>query len=228
MWPPFRSSSDTKLTMFVTDICRSVTLKFHEETHVKGVQAYSYLAEKTMLGNEEDDSSNNCFCLSDATTCLPSGGLNLSSCQFNAPAVVTYPHFLYADPAYAATVTGVKAVPEEHRMFIDIQPEMGIPMNVAARMQINIVFERIEGISFFDNITSRIYFPIFWFSETAQLDESMAKQLHLVTHGLPMYTTIGCVILLVSGVILMTIGFVIFLRHRKNKSNTKAYKQVQS
>ncbi|XP_076321091.1 scavenger receptor class B member 1-like isoform X2 [Tachypleus tridentatus] len=217
MWPPFRSSSDIKLTMFVTDICRSITLKFHEETHVKGVKAYSYVADKNMLSSEEDDSSHNCFCLSDATTCLPSGGLNVSSCQYNAPAVVTYPHFLHADPAYASTVTGVKAVPEEHRMFIDIQPEMGIPMNVAARMQINIVFERIEGISFFENITSRTYFPIFWFSETAQLDESMAKQLRLVTHGLSVYTTIGCVILFVIGVILMTIGFVIFFRHRKNK-----------
>ncbi|XP_022240630.1 protein croquemort-like [Limulus polyphemus] len=228
MWPPFRSSSDHDLTMFVTDICRSITLKFHEETQVKQVKAYRYLAEKTMLDNGEEDRDNRCFCLSDATRCLPRGGLNVSSCQFNAPAVVTYPHFLYADPAYATTVDGMKADPEKHQMFVDIQPDMGIPMNIAARMQINIVFERVKDMSFFQNITSRIYFPIFWFSETAQLDESMAKQLHLVTDDLPTYSTIFCFVLFVTGGIVFTSGLLIFMRHRKIKEQKKSYKKVRT
>ncbi|XP_076360019.1 protein croquemort-like [Tachypleus tridentatus] len=228
MWPPFRSSSDQDLTMFVTDICRSISLKFYEETQVRRVKAYRYVAEKTLLDNGEEDPDNRCFCLSDATSCLPSGALNVSSCQFNAPAIVTYPHFLYADPTYAASVEGMKSDPEKHQMFVDIQPDLGIPMNIAARMQINIVFERVEDMSFFQNISSRIYFPIFWFSETAQLDESMAKQLHLVTNDLPKYSTIFCFVLFVIGGILSTIGVFIFIRYRKGKRQNKSYKKVRT
>lgn len=39
-----------------------------------------------------------------------------------APLVLTYPHFLYADPIYRDNILGMAPIEEEHRIYIDIEP----------------------------------------------------------------------------------------------------------
>lgn len=39
-----------------------------------------------------------------------------------APAIVSFPHFLYADPIYLSKVEGMKPDPELHKFIIDLEP----------------------------------------------------------------------------------------------------------
>ncbi|GIY53884.1 hypothetical protein CDAR_87022 [Caerostris darwini] len=187
MWPPSKQHRD-QVTLFVSDICRSLSFTYLADVEVSGIKAYRYWTDDKQLDNGEKDPNNRCFC--PEGICLPAGGLNVSSCKFDAPAVVSYPHFLFADSVYSQGVIGMKPNPQEHRMYLDIVPEMGVPVSVAARMQINIVFEPIPNITQFENITNRIYFPVLWFSETAEAGEDIVSQLKLVLNTIPLVTNV--------------------------------------
>ncbi len=50
---------------------------------------------------------------------------------------------------------------------------LGIPLNIAARMQINIVLEQNDNLEFSQNRTEKaVYFPQFWFSVVSILQFS--------------------------------------------------------
>ncbi|XP_055930524.1 protein croquemort-like isoform X2 [Argiope bruennichi] len=206
MWPPSKSHRD-HVTLFVTDICRSLSFTYLATTDVNGITAHRYWTDDKQLDNGKYNKENKCFC--PEGICLPAGGLNVSSCKFDAPAVVSYPHFLFADSVYSQGVIGMKPNPQEHRMYLDIVPEMGVPVGVAARMQINIVFEAVPNITQFENITKRIYFPILWFSETAEAGEDIVSQLKLVLTTIPLVTNIISFFMVSVGGFLILSAFVL-------------------
>ncbi|CAL1267903.1 unnamed protein product [Larinioides sclopetarius] len=216
MWPPTKSHRDY-VTLFVTDICRSLSFSYLATTDVKGIRAYRYWADDKQLDNGKYNPENKCFC--PEGICLPAGGLNVSSCKFDAPAVVSYPHFLFADSIYSQGVIGMKPNPQEHRMYLDIVPEMGVPLGVAARMQINIVFEAIPNITQFENITNRIYFPILWFSETAVAGDDIISQLNLVLNTVPLITNVISFFMVSVGGFLILSAFVLAILFALGKIN---------
>ncbi|XP_013784353.1 scavenger receptor class B member 1-like [Limulus polyphemus] len=214
MWPPFRESKDEKLTVYVSDICRSVSLSFLKETEIKGITAFHYWADNTVLDNGMLDFDNKCFCSSNGTQCLPAGGLNASTCSEGVPIVISYPHFLYADSSYRQLVDGMKPDPEAHQFFIDLEPVSRVP-----------TFS--SSILFFQNITSRSFVPIFWFSQVATIDDETAKKLQLITSDLPNYVTVGSFILVILGGIIVTFTFFFAIKiARKRKQGKGKYDGV--
>ncbi|XP_054708652.1 scavenger receptor class B member 1-like isoform X2 [Uloborus diversus] len=213
IWPPNQTGDN--LELFVTDICRSLSFKYLKKLKVKNIPAYRYWADNTQLDNGKYNPENKCFCSDDI--CLPAGSINVSACKFDAPAVVSYPHFLYADSIYSQGVIGMKPDPKLHQMYLDIVPEMGIPISVAARMQINIVFEGVKDIRQFSNISRRIYFPVLWFSETAMATDSIVDQLRLVLYTLPLICNISSFIMISVGCFLVLAAFVLSLLYAAGK-----------
>ncbi|GFQ69286.1 protein croquemort [Trichonephila clavata] len=224
MWPPKRTRQD-KITLFVTDICRSLSFSYLADTEVKGIKAYRYWADNKELDNGKYDPNNKCFC--SEGNCLPAGGLNVSSCKFDAPAVVSYPHFLFADSNYTQGVIGMRPNPQEHRMYLDIIPELGVPIGVAARMQINIIFEGVLNISQFENITQRIYFPVLWFSETAEPGDDIVSQLKLVLKTIPIIMNVFSFFMVSVGSFLVLSAFVLSILYALGK-NEPSYTTVSS
>ena len=86
---------------------------------VHGLTGYRYKLGQTLLDNGSSDPSNWCNC---GGECVPQGVLNVSSCRHGAPAFVSYPHFLDADPFYSNKLQGMKPDPEKHRFYITIEP----------------------------------------------------------------------------------------------------------
>ncbi|XP_054708655.1 scavenger receptor class B member 1-like [Uloborus diversus] len=111
----------------------------------------------------------------------------------------------------------MKPDPKLHQMYLDIVPEMGIPISVAARMQINIVFEGVKDIRQFSNISRRIYFPVLWFSETAMATDSIVDQLRLVLYTLPLICNISSFIMISVGCFLVLAAFVLSLLYAAGK-----------
>ena len=73
---------------------------------------------------------------------LPLGLLNVTACKFDSPSFVSYPHFYLADPKLSEAFeahpdTDLSADPAKHESFLSLDPNSGIPLEVAVRMQIN-------------------------------------------------------------------------------------------
>nr|CAD7603521.1 unnamed protein product [Timema genevievae] len=195
LWPPKRGRED-RVTMYSTDLCRSISFDYTDEYEVEGILGYRYSGGPSIVDNGTLDPSNECFCCGE---CVPSGVLNVSSCRFGAPAFISYPHFYQADQVYLDQVEGMKPDEEKHRFYVTLEPNTGIPLDVAARFQVNILLDQRPYISLFKNVP-KIFFPMLWFEERAAMPQEMASQLKLLLH-LP---TIG----LVVSITLVVIGLI--------------------
>ena len=71
---------------------------------------------------------------------MPLGLLNVSSCKFESPAYVSYPHFYLADPKLIEAMdpaSDLKPDKSKHESYLSLDHRSGIPLEVAVRMQIN-------------------------------------------------------------------------------------------
>ncbi|CAB3360083.1 Hypothetical predicted protein [Cloeon dipterum] len=171
LWPP--GQTKTNITMFSPDICRSLTFDFTEEVDVHGVTGYRYSGGRNIVDNGTINADNWCFCNGE---CLPVGVVNASSCRYGAPAFVSYPHYYMADPYYASLVDGMRPDKEKHQFYVTLEPTTGIPLDVAARFQINILLQPSRHISNYKRVP-KVFFPIIWFEQRATMPPEMASSL---------------------------------------------------
>ncbi|XP_057336645.1 protein croquemort-like [Microplitis mediator] len=162
--------------------------------------------------NKEDDPDvvniGQCFCNGE---CTPMGLINITACRYGAPGFVSLPHFHKADPIIRDQVVGMNPKDEEHNFYVTLEPNTGIPLDVAARLQINILLQPSLTVDFFRNVP-RVYFPMFWFNFRGGTPDNLAwglKQL-LTLPSTGLYTSLAMAIL---GVVLIVIVIIIqFIR----------------
>ena len=132
----------------------------------KGVTFYRYAGTENMFASVEKNPDNWCFC--SGGVCNPSGVTNSSTCRFGSPAFVSFPHYYLADPFFQNQVEGLNPQQDLHEFHVDLDPvttiqiildfsvivklvlhfqRMSVPLQVAARFQINIQMLPIEGIT---------------------------------------------------------------------------------
>lgn len=68
------------------------------------------------------------------------------SFRFGAPAFVSFPHFYLADHSYRDGIVGMNPNRSKHEFSISLEPKTGIPLEVRAQMQLNILIQPIAGI----------------------------------------------------------------------------------
>lgn len=149
LWPP-KLNHEKDLTLFVSDICRSVSLAPTGETVVRhGVTGSKWIGDYRVFDNGENYEPNTCFCTGPAEDCpdLKPGVYNVSDCRFGAPAFISYPHFYLGDPSYADAFEGLNATQEKHEFSMALEASTGVPVEVAARMQVNILLQPISGLA---------------------------------------------------------------------------------
>ncbi|XP_046382372.1 protein peste-like isoform X3 [Ischnura elegans] len=174
LWPPGRTKDS--ISMFSSDLCRSIELPFASELELMGVPAYRFEGGPNLVDNGSLDAHNGCYC---GGQCLPVGVVNASSCRYGSPAFVSFPHFLHADPYYASLIQGMSPDPKRHSFYITVEPKTGIPMDVAARLQINILMQPIKHVSMYEGVPMA-FFPMIWFEQTATMTDEMASSLRLL------------------------------------------------
>jgi hypothetical protein len=121
LFPPVQSKEDL-MALFVADLCRSVKMDFSEETEVRGIPAYRYKINRSVIDNGTTDPLTHCNC---AGQCLPAGVLNVSTCLRGIPAFISYPHFYDADPYYLTQLKGLKPDSNRHRCDLALEPVSG-------------------------------------------------------------------------------------------------------
>lgn len=137
LWP-VKMDPVAPISVFVSDLCRSITLNYHDKYEAHGIEGSQWMGGDKVFDNGHLYEENRCFCLEeDFADCPPTGNLDISKCQLGAPATMSYPHFYMADPSYLNAVDGLSPNSTLHKFTIALHPETGIPLDLAARIQLN-------------------------------------------------------------------------------------------
>ncbi|XP_030074691.1 scavenger receptor class B member 1 isoform X2 [Microcaecilia unicolor] len=166
MWPPFMTPS-TNVEFYSPEACRSMSLVYETSGMYEGIPTYRFRAPSTMFANGTVYPPNEGFC-----PCLASGVQNVSSCRFNAPFFISFPHFYNADPVFLHAIDGLSPNADQHALFLDIHPLTGIPMNCSIKLQLNLYIKGISGIAQTGRI-SPVVFPLLWFVETGYITDPL-------------------------------------------------------
>lgn len=59
---------------------------------------------------------------------------------------MSYPHFYGADEFYVNQVEGLVPDQSKHEFYMTLEPNTGVPLEVAARLQLNILVEEYANI----------------------------------------------------------------------------------
>lgn len=142
LYPPHMKKS-SKPCVFTGDLGRSICLEFEREVSFKGIDLYRFVAPQHVLGNKTINPDNICFC---TPRCLDTGVLNISRVRNGAPLVVSQPHFFQAAPEYINGVLGMHPNANEHQTFLEIEPNTGVSLDVAKKLQINAYLTKIGNV----------------------------------------------------------------------------------
>lgn len=200
------SLPQSKLAMFSNDLCRPIMFKFDSPYSVKGIWGNRYILDDMFLANSTENKDNWCFEAPTSWTKpnqtdrlqFPSGVFNLGLCKFNSSTFISQPHFLNADPFYVNQFEDGSLHPDEkkHQTSIVIDPQSGIPLEVIARFQANILIEPSKEIILFQNFKKPIFIPAFWFETKMTLPDDLKLQMWFLSNlqtifRVSGYTTFG-------------------------------------
>uniref|UniRef100_A0A8D8NYF0 Sensory neuron membrane protein 2 n=4 Tax=Culex pipiens TaxID=7175 RepID=A0A8D8NYF0_CULPI len=178
-YPPFREGVQ-RMTIFSSDICRTVDIKYVGSSSYEGIPAARYVTDDNFLNKIGPEHNNDCYCVNripkaivKANGCLYEGALDLSTC-FDAPVVLTLPHMMGAAEEYTSLIDGMHPNPEKHQIFVDVEPLTGTPLNGGKRVQFNMFLRRIDSIRLTDRLPTTL-FPVLWIEEGIALNEDMVK-----------------------------------------------------
>uniref|UniRef100_A0A1B0FMP8 Plasma membrane glycoprotein CD36 n=1 Tax=Glossina morsitans morsitans TaxID=37546 RepID=A0A1B0FMP8_GLOMM len=206
LFPPELDSQEP-ITVFVTDVCRYLNLKPNGSTELYGLQAITWEGTNATLDSGAYYPEQECFCDASIDECPRGGVADCKKCLHNAPIYASFPHFYLADEYYANAVTGMKPDPEKHKFTLAIEPHTGIPVEVKARIQINMMITPDDTFDVYRGV-QHFLMPMFWFEEIAILDEKLANKAKLALN-LDSYGVIGGIILICLAVTLSIIGVVL-------------------
>lgn len=179
LWPPIREGQKPDLSVFATDICRSVTVKYDSKISKFDINGYKWVADEKVFDNGVKYPDMACYCLSDEVSCpdLLPGVFNASACKFDAPAFVSFPHFYLADKNYISKIDGMSPDKDKHEFYVSMEPRTGIPLDIRAQLQINLLLQNYPWTPINDVPETMI--PMFWFRQTATLSDELASQARL-------------------------------------------------
>ncbi|CAL4124192.1 unnamed protein product [Meganyctiphanes norvegica] len=155
---PGVTKEDT-LHIFNGQLCRSIPLTYKETIKSSGIKAYRFVPPANTFAYGPRNPQNQCFC--SVGGCPPRGILDMKPCYWGASVGFSFPHFYQADPKLLHVVKGLRPNESIHRTEFDIYPDLGVPLRVKLRMQMNVILNRDAALERARHY--EIVFPIFWF-----------------------------------------------------------------
>lgn len=80
--------------------------------------------------------------------CCVSGIMDIGPCKKDAPLVVSFPHYLFADEKHLDSVVGLNPKKDKHEFYLESDPLTGVTLSVRARFQVGVILERVFGLGF--------------------------------------------------------------------------------
>ncbi|XP_019846775.2 protein peste [Bactrocera dorsalis] len=173
--PPYLKENGS-VALFTPDMCRTVPLDYTGTAEIEGIRGFKYSGGARSIDNGTLYPENSCFC---GGECVPSGVMNISSCRFGSPVFMSYPHFYNADPYYVEQVDGMAPEQDKHEFYMVLEPRTGVALEVAARFQVNMLVEPINGITLYEKVP-RVFFPLIWFEQKVRITPELAADLKML------------------------------------------------
>lgn len=205
---PSLFANQTTYSFFQPTFCRSLKFDYEKNKVHKGINSRRFRNTRNIFN---DETLNECF-VQDSE--LPSGVLDLGPCQFDAPIVLSFPHFYLADPNYLELVDGLSPNKTSHESFLDIEPTTGLTVGLTMRFQLNVHLHNSSAIWLLQNLTDGVY-PIFWMEMLTEISDDLAVSMdyHLRRSKVIAFSLLG--LIAVFSVVFLIVGLVLL---RKSKS----------
>lgn len=114
------SPSKTKpIHLFTPDMCRAIPYEYETDIELHGLKGLRFAAGARALDNGTLYDENKCFASDES---MPSGVMNISTCNYNYPMFMSFPHFYGADESYLEAVEGLAPEKEKHQAFFTLEP----------------------------------------------------------------------------------------------------------
>lgn len=137
-FPPYYMDKKRPLSIFSKAFCRKFPLYYDSEVNIMdGIPAWRYKAPLDVFASPDQNPSNQCYCNQKTGVCPPSGVFDVSKC-FDAPILLSFPHFFTGENSLFESLEGLNPVENLHRSYADIHPRMAFPIGGASRVQINV------------------------------------------------------------------------------------------
>jgi scavenger receptor class B protein 1 len=210
---PYIQKEET-LWFFNDQLCRSMPLVFEKKVVSRTLPGYRFVPRPDVFMSPKSHPENDCYCV-DKTLCsmLGDGMFGISKCQFDAPIVLSWPHFLNAEEKFINSVEGLRPNKDRHGFWFDIQGTTGTTLSAKARLQINIALKRSDTFDAMSKINDTIL-PAIWFEEGLdELGDDLIDVIGEAVHGPPQYKNYLLSTLLGLGLSTFVIGVVAAVRH---------------
>lgn len=218
-YPP-EVTKDRILYLYTSELCRSLYLTYEEDRDFLGIHTMKFIPPKEVLEDPQVNPDNLCYCYPDTDHCLGASMLNMAPCVSGAPVILSTPHFYQGNEEDIQSISGLNPNKLEHETFLDIEPKTGVAMRANKKMQINVPLRRYGSYPTFQNVPE-VIFPVVWVNESAQLDESMAKDIKKAIYmPFTIVDAVGGVLIGIGGILLL-VGSYKFIRLRKSRSHQK-------
>lgn len=217
-FPPGQTK-DKPLTFFNGELCRYLDLYYTEELDINGLKVNKYASTERSVDNGTKYPEYKCFSRGES---LPSGVMNVSACRYGAPVFVSFPHFYAADPYYLNFVDGLEPSKDDHEFYIALDPETGIPVEVAARLQVNIMVQPYPNIALYEEAPN-MFFPVLWFEQKVRVPSELIDEVKIAA-SMPKIGYICTAIITGIGAILLVWAGCERIKQQKTKAKdaTKA------
>lgn len=222
---PYIQQKDT-LWFFNDQLCRAMPLIFDKEVVSEGLPGFRFRPrEDVFMSPERFPKENACFGGEGKVT--GDGVFDVTICQFNAPIVLSWPHFLHAESKFSDNVQGMSPDKEKHGFWFDIQPTTGTTLSAKARVQINVAVRNSKIFSDLGTVKDTVV-PVLWFEEGIdELGDDIIKVLKTAAVDPAVYRQyiLYCFIGLISTVMLL--GVIALARVCKNRASVAKVKKVR-
>ncbi len=215
----FSPGQDKKyVELFSNDLCRTLKLDFERQTTSHKISVNEYKISSMFFANSTVNKDNWCF--EPGKKQRPSGVFDAGPCRLNAPVYMSQPHFYQADPYYIDQLAPGSMHPDKdkHETTFLVEPLSGLPVDVAARFQVNFRLINIDNMQLFKYLAEELYVPTVWFESKIYLSSTMLTEVWLLSNLVTIFTAVGC-ILLGLGMAL----FAVAALHFWNKSSSSVH-----
>jgi hypothetical protein len=181
------SDSFTKSgSVYVGQVSRCLQFEYEAGIAFKGIDLRKFVLNPLALQNTTSNPLNSKYFMSQ----IPHGLAPIASKMSGLELVMSFPHFLMADPAIRSTMTGMNPQPSLHSSFLGVDPFTGKTLQAAKRLQINwrlgdkynINFQTKANFSFYSSYNkfiekgSTVYVPAMWIEESGGLSDEDADK----------------------------------------------------
>ncbi|KAF8387352.1 scav-1 [Pristionchus pacificus] len=229
-------TKDSELPIYISDICRTVTLTYGSDVNVKGIDGYRFTFGDDVFNSLEPDNCGYCKVLPrdfhsypEGYRCLPSGYLDLSGCMsipipdygdLALPIVASLPHFYQTD---GDTKFAPRFKPNiDDAPTLDIEPFSGTLLKAQKKMQINMYIGQSRHTAFNSLKVQRSgAYPLFYLNQTALIDQNDVNILSSTTNAMNSTIPIICWSAVGVGAALIVISIIFFCCSCSGKKDKK-------